>query len=192
MAFRGTIETSYENWATDLKYSELSPYGSNSGVSIHGGFYNTYNTVDGQVLEQVAALYQQHPGAALWVSGHSLGAALATLSAMSLYDQGYQSNVVMYNFGSPRVGNTGFYTLFASRFGDAWRVTHWRDLVPHVPLKSMGFNHVSNEVWYNDEFTSYQVCDGSGEDPNCSDSLDVDTSIWDHTHYFNYPISNSC
>jgi len=48
----------------------------------------------------------------------------------------------------------------------------------------MNFHHVATEIWYTEDFSSYQVCDGSGEDPNCSDTVII-PSISDHTEYFN-------
>jgi hypothetical protein len=32
---------------------------------------------------------------------------------------------------------------------------------------------------------TFQVCDDSGEDPNCSDSQYIDLSVYDHLHYLN-------
>lgn len=37
---------------------------------------------------------------------------------------------------------------------------------------------------------SFRVCDGSGEDPNCSDSQTFDLSVYDHLHYLN--VEESC
>jgi len=54
----------------------------------------------------------------------------------------------------------------------------------------MNFRHIANEVWYSNEAsTTYIVCDASGEDPNCADSI-VMTSISDHTTYLG--ISTGC
>lgn len=33
---------------------------------------------------------------------------------------------------------------------------------------------------------SFKVCDGSGEDPKCSDRQRFDLSVYDHLHYLNY------
>lgn len=74
-----------------------------------------------------------------------------------------------------------------------FRITHWRDPVPHLPLEAMGFEHDPTEVWYNADSSSYSVCSSSdGEDPSCSDSLAFDLSIPDHLTYMGYPISDSC
>jgi triacylglycerol lipase len=45
----------------------------------------------------------------LWVSGHSLGAALATLAAADFAKEGYQP--VTYTMGSPRVGDRDWVKL---------------------------------------------------------------------------------
>jgi hypothetical protein len=48
------------------------------------------------------------------------------------------------------------------------------------------------QVWYNEDSSSYKVCDGSGEDPTCSDSLLSPISVSDHLHYLGIPISGLC
>ena len=38
-----------------------------------------------------------------------------------------------------------------------------------------------------------QVCDGSGEDPTCSDTVTLmELSVSDHLHYMGMPISGMC
>ena len=62
---------------------------------------------------------------------------------------------------------------------------HYHDPVPHVPLQAMGYVHVAREIFYTDQNSStYKVCDKSGEDPTCSDS--VPYTEWnpdDHMYY---------
>ncbi len=82
-----------------------------------------------------------------------------------------------------------------------WRVTHYecvmhaararRDIVPHVPPESFGFNHVPVEVWYDEPSTSFKVCNDSGEDPTCADSV-LGDSVQDHLDYMAIQISNLC
>jgi len=53
-----------------------------------------------------------------------------------------------------------------------------------MPLGAMGYHHVPTEVWYDNEASShFKVCNASGEDQSCSDSLTVALSIPDHTEY---------
>jgi Lipase (class 3) len=67
-----------------------------------------------------------------------------------------------YTFGSPRVGNEIFSSFVMTEFADhAYkRVVHFNDIVPHLPLTAMDFNHAGDEIWYNDESEalSYVVC----------------------------------
>ena len=41
----------------------------------------------------------------------------------------------VYTFGEPRVGNTAFRNFYNNGSKVSWRLTHWRDPVPHLPLK---------------------------------------------------------
>ncbi len=94
----------------------------------------------------------------------------------------------------PSAGDNTYASTFNSVLGSSrlFRVVHYKDIVPHLPFEWMGFHHSPREVWFNEAQTSYQVCDGTGEDPNCSDSLTIAASISDHLDYLNLPISNMC
>jgi predicted lipase len=46
---------------------------------------------------------------------------------------------MLYTFGMPRIGNERFAEYAHSMYPKAYRVTHWRDPVPHIPLEDMGF-----------------------------------------------------
>jgi len=53
----------------------------------------------------------------------------------------------------------------------------------------MGYWHVATEIFYSQETCcAYTVCNGSGEDPNCSDQFSsvLFWSISDHLDYFGY------
>ncbi len=112
---------------------------------VHSGFLNSWKPVAHDVLYEVERLQNLYPGAKLYTTGHSLGAALATLAAYVLeYDNGLKVEGV-YTFGQPRVGNKEFSTFYNANSAThvTWRVTHHRDIVPHLPPKLIGFHHVS-------------------------------------------------
>jgi len=110
-----------------------------------------------------------------------LGAAVATLAAIDLKIN-YGANVEYVTFGSPRVGNKAFYTFFHSLI-QGFRIVHAEDTVPHWPkaISYSGYHHVNFEVWYTTS-QKYKVCNDSGEDATCSDSVYGD-SIEDHLAY---------
>jgi predicted lipase len=119
------------------------------------------------------------------VTGHSLGAALAVLCALDLKHNGY-SQVSVINLGQPRVGNQVFAQYYNETITDSFRMVNQRDWVPHLPPRFIDFYHVPTEVWFQSDDYHYVICDESGEDPSCSDSLDFPFSIYDHEDYFGY------
>ena len=55
--------------------------------------------------------------------------------------------VSMYNYGSPRVGNSAFADLFDKLVPDGFRVVVDGDIVSSVPYSSAGFKHVIFSVF---------------------------------------------
>lgn len=119
----------------------------------------------------------------IWVTGHSLGGAIGELAAFDIFNDGYTVSRVM-TLGTPRVGNSDFADTFHSLMGSITsRLVHLHDIVPHVPLESMKFEHTPTEIYYTSN-TSYTVCSSTnGEDPNCSDGNGPNDSVADHLNY---------
>jgi triacylglycerol lipase len=51
---------------------------------VHVGFMLAWKSIRHDLMNAVGSLKEQYPDAALFVSGHSLGGALATLAALDL------------------------------------------------------------------------------------------------------------
>lgn len=126
----------------------------------------------------------------VYLAGHSLGGALATMAALDLRINLKLPDVRVISFGSPRVGNAVFAKWFDRHVGPHWRFTHNRDIVPSLPPVYMGFRHGAREIWVVDLLleghTLVGVCDGSGEDPKCHASmchLGLCSSLADHLLY---------
>ena len=192
VAFRGTEPKSWKNWVTNLDIAELAPYKDDPSAKVCKGFYDAWLGVEANITSDVQHLLQLHPAASLWITGHSLGAALSTLSAQHFVDLGYGESIIHYSFGSPRVGNKDFALFQMGNLTHSFRVTHWRDLIPHAPTTMQGYHHIATEVFYNEASTNYTVCSGTGEDPSCSDQFWFDYSIADHTVYLGFHLSDSC
>ncbi len=96
------------------------------GKGVHSGFAKAAEEVWEKIFAFVNSIRKQQ---AVWVAGHSLGGALATLIAgrfagNSVAVQG------LYSFGSPRVGDK----RFAENFGPpAFRIVNGDDIVTTVP-----------------------------------------------------------
>ena len=70
-----------------------------------------------------------------------------------------------------------------------YRITHYYDMVPHVPQEFLGYLHIPSEIWYNEDNTNYQLCNDNyeTEDDLCSNSCSPFqcTSSDDHLYYLN-------
>jgi len=144
VVFRGT--ESIRDLLCDVSFCkmELTP-----GVRVHRGFNqvlvgDTYRLIRTSLHE----LTTQYPHYSVYLSGHSLGGALATLCAYKFVHLPMFSNVDMFHvisYGSPRIGNIGWRDAFNnnSRLSHL-RVTNDKDIITVTP--TWGFYHVGREV----------------------------------------------
>jgi hypothetical protein len=175
VAFSGTDPLSIRNWIDDIDFVKTD-YPYCDGCQVHQGFYKTFMSVQEQVMNLTTSFMTQYPSAALTVTGHSLGAALAGHCVAEFVHQGL-SVTSAYVYGMPRVGDEAFEQWFISVVPGLFRVVHHKDPVPHLPTESMGFHHMPYEVFYTHEYDEYKVCSIDGEDENCSDQYKVDLNV---------------
>nr|CCC90305.1 unnamed protein product [Trypanosoma congolense IL3000] len=205
VGFRGTI--SVRNWVEDISYwGTPFPYSDCAGCLVHGGFLGAYDSLRSSVRKTLRGLIEAHPGLPILITGHSLGGALALLTAVDAISNpplppsaigGAVPHVRLYTFGKPRVGNPTFAhwvnVLFHSGRHEAYRIVHRRDVVPHLPLVFMGFLHSGHELWFNySQPLKYVNCSDMqdaispsvavNEDHNCSFSVHR-SSVADHLWY---------
>ena len=160
-------------------------------AEVHAGFYLAYSRLRTGILAAVQKAFATYCPTckSIVVTGHSLGAALAGLCSVDLRVKlGTTYKIEMNNFGMPRLGNSAFASDFAKFVDISWRMVHQDDIVPHLPPSDVGYHHVATEVWSKNHTASgaleYIVCDGSGEDPKCSDSVPAaDYSADEHNTY---------
>lgn len=189
VAFRGS--SNIQNWIDNIQISKISPYNDKT-IEVEKGFYKAYNYVRPNLLNNLPILAKKYKTTTLIITGHSLGAAMATLMTYDIVTS-FPTYKVLYfiNFGSPRVGNPSFVSSFSQHIGSTihYRVTHYYDIVPHMPEELLGYLHISNEIWYNEDNSQYKICNNftGEEDKTCSDSCSPIhcTSISDHLNYLN-------
>jgi triacylglycerol lipase len=133
LSFRGTEVSQKSDVLADLKAGKNIEA---CGGKVHVGFKGEINKVWPAIEKAVAGVDT------LYITGHSLGAAMATIAASRV-----QSKVTaLVTFGSPRVGN--------AEFVDSLTVTHYRvqnncDDVTKVPFRLMGFRHHGTHKYMN-------------------------------------------
>lgn len=112
---------------------------------VHRGFVDVYSTVAERIINCISHLLESGPRPVL-LTGHSLGAALATLCSLDLRASlGLtETNVLVSTFGSPRVGNFNFGELYDRYIPIHWRFTVNSDPIPLIP--KIGYRHVGKRV----------------------------------------------
>ncbi|CAM6117488.1 unnamed protein product [Calypogeia fissa] len=197
VAFRGTQENSYQNWAEDLYFKQLDlNYPGIEDALVHKGFYQAYHntTLRDLVIKAIMRILKHRKDLSVIVTGHSMGGALATFCALDLTVNYAVDDLKVITFGQPRIGNAIFAAAYGVLVPDTVRMTHAHDIVPHLPpyyalMAERTYHHFATEVWiYKIQFGRLlwefeRVCDSSGEDPTCSRSM-TGNSISDHLSYF--------
>jgi hypothetical protein len=107
---------------------------------VHQGFQDQYIALR-QTLMGVLA---KNLSSTLWITGHSLGGALATLCASDNAISGYRP--LTYTWAGPRVGWHDYANWFSSKSPNLYRIVNEWDIVPRVPPAINGYEHVGTEV----------------------------------------------
>ena len=139
VSFRGTETDQIGDVLADLEFTQRSAHGGR----VHSGFYRAYAQVRSRVRSQVAAHVAD--GQTLWIAGHSLGGALATLAAIDLCEQGRTVHGV-YTYGQPHVGDASFRDHYNKQLrGRHYRIANVNDLVPNLPLRKTEVDPIDTE-----------------------------------------------
>jgi hypothetical protein len=155
-AIRGT-ETIIE-WIQDARF-EKEPFSKVAGAgNTEDGFTDVYTSLSTtpqsggtRLVDAIAEEMKAHPEAALTITGHSLGSALATLLALDVAANTPLSPSV-FTFASPYVGDKEFVGKYNSTLKLSWRIANDHDLVTQLPPNILnGFEHVAEE--YRIDFT---------------------------------------
>ncbi len=139
-AFRGTQISEKEDIIADIKAWQVEA-ASGSG-EVHAGFKHALDEVWDEIKATLDSLSKESPNKTLWFTGHSLGAALATLAANR-----YPGQQGLYTFGSPRVGNLEYANDFQEM---AYRIVNQNDIVTTIPPMGL-FKHVGDFKYINSD-----------------------------------------
>jgi Lipase (class 3) len=134
LAFRGTDKDDPSDVAYDV---DFSPKPWDEGGWVHEGFAHALAELGENSLDQLI----QAVACRILFTGHSLGAALATLAASLRAPQ------ALYTFGSPRVGDAAFVATLNKV--ECHRYVDCCDIVTRIPLEKMGFVHCGKPYYIN-------------------------------------------
>lgn len=122
LAFRGT-ERKFADFKTDVKADLVKAPEAHATELIHNGFYGAFNAVREEIYDDL----KKDPHLPLYVTGHSLGGALAIVATRFIAKD---SLGACYTFGGPRVGNLDMGFVFRTPI---YRVVNSSDIVPRTP-----------------------------------------------------------
>ena len=182
ISFRGS--KTIENWIDNVQFSLICPY-DNKNICVETGFYKVFEYMKNDIHSAIENYVNQYSIKNILFTGHSLGGAVATLMAYHFASENI--NIELVTFGSPRVGNIEFVNHFPNIV--SYRITHYYDIVPHIPQEFLEYLHIPHEIWYNEENTKFKICNDNNleEDSDCSNSCGPIhcTSTSDHLNYLN-------
>ncbi|CAN1149978.1 Phospholipase A1-IIgamma [Linum perenne] len=151
VAWRGTVQTL--EWVNDLDFLLVS------GDKVFG------EKSDVKVMNEIKRLLEEYKDEeiSITVTGHSLGAAVATLTAIDIVTNRHKPPkcpVTAIVFASPRVGDSAFKKLFSqSKDLRILRVRNAMDVVPNYPL--IGYEVVGEELEIDTRKSKYLKSPGN-------------------------------
>lgn len=128
VAFRGT--SSPTDWVADVMARQEKFACVPDAGRTHRGISAVYESSRDAVLSALSGLPVDKP---LYITGHSLGGALATLCAIDVATHSRFAHPRVYTFGAPRVGDPAFVKAFDSKIACCHRVCNAYDAVHHLP-----------------------------------------------------------
>jgi len=130
-------------------------------AEVHEGFFEDVESISAELILAIRNIggSGNSPLRPIFLTGHSKGAAEATLFALELQRQigmagagdlprGAFALCGVYLFGCPRVGNRAFANIYnETLFEETFRVVNENDIVPRVPGVLMGYRHCGQEIF---------------------------------------------
>ncbi len=139
IVFRGTDEA--DDWNTNFHAYQM-PFGK--AGKVHHGFIQAYLSIREDLFE-----YLKDNNLPIFITGHSLGAALAVLATSELSNnKNFDS---CYTFGSPRIGDPEFIDTIDNK--RIYRIVNNCDVVTTVPIDFVGikYRHIGLPYLINDK-----------------------------------------
>lgn len=137
LVFRGTEPTDWNDIKADLNVGSIV---AETVGRVHRGFKKEADDIWADV-EHIMLNNDR----TLWMAGHSLGAAIATICASRCRLGRFQTvPIELYTYGSPRVGDRVFISHAAVKH---FRWVNNNDLVTRIPPTWLGYSHTGDEIY---------------------------------------------
>ncbi|KAA6420730.1 MAG: hypothetical protein FRX49_09307 [Trebouxia sp. A1-2] len=140
VAFRGTANVT--NAFADIRAWMVSQAPMtqhaflHSSPKVHSGFHAAWDVsglkaaVTQLIKDNISAEQARHT--TVFLTGHSLGGAMANLAALDLAHTMEWASVKVYTVGAPRAGNHAYAKMYNKVVPDTWGIINYRDPVPQM------------------------------------------------------------
>jgi hypothetical protein len=178
-----------------FEYRQASSLGFKKAL-VHRGFLESWQSVAKMVMADLKTFFSKFPGYKLVFGGYSMGAALAVFPAIeAVLELGVPSSQIqVFTFGQPRIGNQAFVDFVVSLGFPIYRFVKGHDVIARLPPRALGYRHLPHEYWIVNNTHVVDCHDTAGplglhevphggQDSMCSvSSLKMKTQ--DHFEYF--------
>lgn len=108
---------------------------STAGAKVHDGFLFAHNRVAQLIVDAFSEQLRAYPSYTLVSTGHSLGAALASLMGLTLKANFPETPLKIYAYGQSRIGNEKYGDLIEKTIGvdNIFRVVHTNGMSSRTP-----------------------------------------------------------
>ncbi|KAJ9050477.1 hypothetical protein DSO57_1014135 [Entomophthora muscae] len=183
LGFRGTTSTA--NWAANLNFNKIK-FGPGH---VHEGFKTLTDALHPKYRKITKKLLAANPTYRLVIVGHSLGGAIAVLTAAYMSEFTSWERISVYTYGQPRVGDVKFVKWLNSQPLEMTRVVNDNDSIPHMPPNFAGFYHAHTEMFVQGK--NVTICSTQQlEDPACSQSRVTIPARAPHSTAFNITLKD--
>lgn len=140
ITFRGT--ESFRDFLSDANIiqvpMDLENVSEADRPKVHWGFLRQFRSLQSQIEKDI----ESFNGTQIIITGHSLGGAQCSLAGLAFACKYPLDSFSCYTYGSPRVGDISFRTIFNKTIHDHNRFVNEDDPVTMIPLP-WRFKHVS-------------------------------------------------
>jgi len=162
LAYRGTEPANIGNWLADADVGSTSLILGGEMLAVHSGFYRNVRATRWAVINELNLALQgksmsdpektlENPMQALYVTGHSLGGAMAALFSLVVAGDAEQRPIAerlraVYTFGQPLAAGEPLPDVARAVARKVFRHVGDRDPVPALPPSAWGrFAHFGHE-----------------------------------------------
>ncbi|MGL4819567.1 MAG: lipase family protein [Bacilli bacterium] len=143
VVFRGSVSDG--NWLADADITQsVFPFIRDGGY-VHNGFLEIYASCRNELIDLCSSMPFDKK---LYITGHSLGGALATLFAVEIANALRNCNQSLITFASPKVGDKQFAQQANLLLEESYRFVNLNDLVPLLPPSYVKFQRTKQRYAY--------------------------------------------